>query len=138
VDVLLEEVLGFREEFTGDDDGGGGAVADLGLLGLGDLDDHVRRRVLDVHLLEDGDAVVRDDDLARGVDEHLVHALRAECGADRFRDRFAGGDVHRLCVFARGALTVLGQYNQRLVAHLLRHNHSLIECDSIYSLCARE
>jgi hypothetical protein len=36
-----------------------------------------------------------------------------------------------LCITARGALTLLGQYNERLVAHLLLcHNRSMIECPS--------
>jgi len=73
VDILIEELLGLIEELTGDDDSGGGAVTDFLLLRLADLDDHVGRRVVDVHLLQDGDAVVRDDDGPAGVDEHLVH-----------------------------------------------------------------
>ncbi len=62
VDVLVEEFLGLREEFAGHDDRRGRAVAHFVFLGLGDLDNHVGGGVLDVHLVEDGDAVVRDDD----------------------------------------------------------------------------
>jgi hypothetical protein len=131
VDVLVEEVFGFAEKFAGDDDRRGRAVAHFVFLGLGDFDNHVRGGVLDVHLVEDGDAVVRDDDTAGVVDEHLVHPFRTECGTDGFGDGFAGCDVHRLCVFARGSLRVLGQYDEGLVTHLLSHSHGMIDCDSI-------
>jgi len=131
VDVLVEQVLGFREEFARDDDRRRGAVPDLVFLGLGDFDDHVGRGVLDVHLVQDGDAVVRDDDAARRVDEHLVHPFRAERRPNRFGDGLPGCDVHRLCVLARGPLGLLGQYDEGLVTHLLSHSQAKIDCASI-------
>jgi hypothetical protein len=132
VNVLVDEFLGLVEELTGDDDRGGGPVGDLVLLGLGDLDDHVRRGVVDVHLAENGDAVVGDDDGSAGVDEHLVHPFRTERGPYGFRDRLAGGDVHRLGVLTLCTLGVLAENDHRLtLLHSLRHNHSSIVCDSI-------
>ncbi len=104
VDVLIEQVLGLREQLAGDHDRRRGAVAHLVFLGLSDLDDHIRRRVLDVHLVEDRHAIVRDDDAPARVDEHLVHAFRSECRPNRFGHGLARRDVHRLCVLTRGAL----------------------------------
>ncbi len=133
VNLRVDQLLGLIEELTRDDDGGGGTVANFVFLGLADLDDHVRGGVVDIHLFEDGDTVVGDDDRAAGVDEHLVHALRTKGGAYRLGDRLPGGDVHRLGVFSGGALAVLRKDDHRLVTHplLLRHSHCWIVCDSI-------
>jgi len=117
VDVVLEQVLGLREQLPGQDRGGGRAVADFLLLRLGDLDDHLGGGVLDVHLAQDGRPVVRDDDVAVVRDEHLVHAARAECRPYGFGDRFAGVDVRRLCVLSAGSLGVLRENHERLSAH---------------------
>ncbi len=51
VHILVKEVLGPLQELACDDDRGRGAVADLIILGLGDLDHHLRGGVLDIHLL---------------------------------------------------------------------------------------
>ena len=71
-----------------------------------------------------GNAVVRDDDVARRVDEHLVHPFRAERGPYGLGDRLARGDVHRLRVAAGRSLALLGKNDEGLVAHLLCHSHS--------------
>jgi len=83
------------------------AVADLVLLGLGNFDDHLGGGVLNVHLLEDSRAVVRDDDVARIGDEHLVHATGAQCRPDGLTDGLSGGDVRTLCVLPVRPLGVL-------------------------------
>jgi len=123
VDVLVEQVLGVLEEFTRDGDGRCGAVAGLVFLCLCDLDDHRGRRVVDVHLLKDGDAVVRDGYVAHRGDEHLVHPLGPERRADRLRDRAGGRDVVFLCRLVFHPLGVLSQNYHRLALHLsLAHN----------------
>lgn len=55
-----------------------GAVADLVVLRLGHLDEQLGDLVLDLHLGEDGRAVVGDGDVAVGGDEDLVEPARAE------------------------------------------------------------
>ncbi|OQC68555.1 MAG: hypothetical protein BWX50_01208 [Euryarchaeota archaeon ADurb.Bin009] len=50
VHILIEEILGALQELACDHHGGRGAVADLVVLGLCDLDHHLRGGVLDVHL----------------------------------------------------------------------------------------
>jgi len=56
------------QQFTGEYDRRGRPVPGFLVLRLGDLDQHLRGRVLDVHLLQDGDPVVRDDDVAHRID----------------------------------------------------------------------
>ncbi len=74
VDVVVEQVLACRQKFPVQHGRGRRSVADFVLLSLCDLDDHLRRRVFDVHLCEDGRPVVGDDHLTIVGDEHLVHA----------------------------------------------------------------
>ena len=71
-----------------------------------------------------GNAVVRDDDAARQVDEHLVHPFRTECGPYGLRHGRAGRDVHRLRVFPGCPLTFLGKDDEGLVTHLLSHSQT--------------
>ena len=126
VDVLVEELLGALQELARDHDCRGGAVADLVVLGLGDLDHHLGGRVLDVHLLQDRHAVVRDHDVADRVDEHLVHALRAECGPDCVRDGLGRGDVVALRVPTAGTRGPFPEDEDRLSGKLLRQEYHLM------------
>src|SRR5207249_11455198 len=93
-------VLGLLEQLAGQDDGRRGAVAGFLVLGLRDLDEHLRRGVFDVNLLEDRDAIVRDDDVPEAVHEHLVHSAGAQGRANRIRHGLRGGDVVELCSLA--------------------------------------
>ena len=117
VHVGVDQVGGLLEELSGEDDGGGGAVPDLGVLGLGDLDEHLGGRVLDVHLLEDGHAVVGDDDVSHGVHEHLVHAPGPEAAPDGVGDRLRGGDVVELGVLAPLPFGSFPKNDDRCVSH---------------------
>eukprot|EP01052_Picozoa_sp_SAG31_P008673 SAG31_NODE_441_length_15661_cov_17.905423_16_plen_73_part_00 len=47
-------------------------VAGLHVLRVRQVDDHLRRGVLHLHLLHDGGAVVGDDDVVRRGHDHLV------------------------------------------------------------------
>ncbi len=87
MDPLLEKLLGPVEELPGEDDRGLRAVPALEVLGARDLGEHLRRGVLDLHLPDDRGAVVRDDDVAGGVDEHLVHPAGTERRPDRLGHR---------------------------------------------------
>jgi len=122
VDVLFEEVLGVLEELARDRDRARRAVAGLVLLRLGDLDDHLGGRVVDVHRLQDGDAVVRDGDVAHRVDEHLVHPFRPERRTYGLGDAARRGDVVLLCVTVLDALGVVAHDDHRLtLLHSLAH-----------------
>jgi len=122
VDVLLQEVFGVFQQLAGQRDGRRRAVTGLVLLCLCDLDDHRGRRVVDVHLLEDGNAVVRDGDVAHRGDEHLVHPFRPERRAYGLRDRSRRRDVVRLCVTVFHPLGVLTENYHRLSLHSLAHS----------------
>jgi hypothetical protein len=63
VDFVLDEVVGAAEEFGGDNDDRGGAVSDLLVLLLRELDEDAPGGVFDFDQLEDGSAVVRDGDV---------------------------------------------------------------------------
>src|SRR5947209_16543551 len=96
MDVLFDEVFCSLEQLSRENDGGCRAVARFLVLGLRDLDEHLRGGVLDVDLLEDRHAIVRDDDVPEAVDEHLVHAPRAKRRSHGICDRLRGGDVVEL------------------------------------------
>src|SRR6058998_1855841 len=113
VDVLVDEVLRLLEQLPGQDDGRRGAVAGLLVLGLRDLDEHLRRGVFDVDLLENRDAIVRDDDVPEAVHEHLVHSAGAQRRADRIGNRLRGGDVVELRSLAALAARPLLQNQYR-------------------------
>lgn len=117
VDVLFDQVLGLAEKVASDDSGRRRAVTDFLFLGVGDFDDHLGRRMLDIHLLEDGCAVVGDDDFTARVDEHFIHSAGAECRPDRLGNGLAGHDVGRLGIPPLGSLTVLAHDEHRLSAH---------------------
>ena len=74
VDAVLDQVVAAAEELGGDDDDRGGAVADLVVLELGQIDQDAGGGMLHLELAEDGGAVVGDEDVADVVDEHLVEA----------------------------------------------------------------
>src|SRR5713226_6339047 len=96
MNVLLDEVFRSLEQLSREDHGGRRAVARFLVLGLRDFDEHLRGRMLDVNLLEDRHAIVRDDDVSQAVDEHLVHAARAEGRANRIRNGLRRCDVVEL------------------------------------------
>jgi hypothetical protein len=121
VDVV-EQVLGLVEELTGEHDAAGRTVANLLLEALGDLDHHLGRGVLDVDLVEDGDAIVRDDDVTHRVDEHLVHPSGTERGANGVADSSGSLDVVALGVLALAPIRALGEHDERLT---LFSSHSL-------------
>ena len=117
VDVGVDQVGGLLEELAGEDDAGCGTVPDLGVLGLGDLDEHLGGGVLHVHLFQDCHTVVGDDDVADGVDEHLVHSPGAEAALDSAGDGHGGGDVVELSVFAFVSLGSFPKDDDRGVTH---------------------
>ena len=126
VDVGVDELLGLFEKLSGEDDAGGCSVSALGVLGLGDLNDHLGGGVLDIDLLQDGDTVVGDDDISDGVHEHLVHSLGSEGGPDGIGDRLGGCDVVELCLFVFAPLGALFEHDDGLVSASVHKDNLLI------------
>ena len=93
VDVLLNQILASLEQFSGKNHSRRRAVIAMLFLSFGHFNDHFRRRMLNVHLLENGRAVVRDDNIAHGINEHLVHTFRSQCGPDSIRYGLGRCDV---------------------------------------------
>ena len=107
VDVAAEERLGHGEHLAGKNDDGSGAVADLLVLRASELDHGLGGGVRHVNLAEDAIAVVRHNDPAHGIEEHLEHGAGAEGGADYVRDGHGGGDVAELRFTTSCSLGVL-------------------------------
>ena len=64
VDALFEQARALVEHRAAEHDDGRRAVARLDVLRLGQLDEHLGRRVKHLHVRHDRRAVVRDDDFA--------------------------------------------------------------------------
>lgn len=71
-----EQVDGPLEELPGKDEDKVGAVAVLGLLGLGRADEQLGRRMDDLDLADDGRCVGGDEQAAEVVDDELVLSWR--------------------------------------------------------------
>ena len=102
--AVLHQLVRALQQLGGEDDDRGGAVAHLLVLHLRELHEDARRRVLDLELVEDRRAVVRDRHLAQVVDEHLVETDRAERRLDDVRHRERRRHVLRPHVLPRRAL----------------------------------
>ena len=87
VNFLVDELLGFLEEFSGHDSDGGGTITDFFVLGLGDVDQNFGGRVVNPDRLENGGTIVGDGDSLTGVLvshglENLIHTLGSEGSLD--------------------------------------------------------
>jgi hypothetical protein len=125
VDALLQELLGSRQKPPSQDDHRGGAVADLGVLGLGDLYEQLGRRMLYLHLLQYRRAIAGYGHVAEGVDQHFVHAAGAKRRGEYLRDNLSGLDVGAPGVLAGGALRPLLQDHYRYSSSLWSLCHGL-------------
>ena len=106
MDAILDEVVASTEKLRGDNHDGGGAVSDLVVLELGKIDEDAGGGVLNLKLGEDGGAIVRDEDVANVVDEHLVKADGAEGGLDDVGHSQGGSDVADANILSSLALSV--------------------------------
>mmetsp|Transcript_10330 Transcript_10330/g.25325 ORF Transcript_10330/g.25325 Transcript_10330/m.25325 type:complete len:346 (-) Transcript_10330:113-1150(-) len=93
VHALAEQVDALGEERAAEHGDGGGPVARHDVLRLGQLHQHLRRRVRHLHLVQDGGAVVGDGHVVVAADEHLVHPARAQGGADGVGQLLGGAHV---------------------------------------------
>jgi hypothetical protein len=104
--AVLHQLVRALQQLGGEDDDRGGAVAHLLVLHLRELHEDARRRVLDLELVENRRAVVRDRHLAQVVDEHLVETDRAERRLDHVGHRERRRHVLRAHLSTRDALAV--------------------------------
>ncbi len=88
--------------------GCGAAVTNLALLGLRDLHHHLGSRVLYVHLLEYGDTVIGDHDIAQAVHQHLIHTLWPQGSPDHLANGPSSHNIHAPCIPASAPLSPLG------------------------------
>lgn len=99
VDSLVDELGGLLQEGASKNHNTGGAVTDLVVLRLGELYQQLGDVVRDLHLLQNGCAIVCYCDVAVGGNEDLVEAARPKGGLDDVRNGTGGEDV-RLDGFA--------------------------------------
>ncbi len=118
VDVLLQKLLSLLQQSASQHHGGGCAVAGLLLLGLRYLHQQFGDGVLDVHLVQDRCAVVGDGDVAEGVNEHLVHALRAERGSHNLGYGSGNHYIQPQRLFSKSPLSALLQHEHRHATYL--------------------
>src|SRR5437016_11888750 len=93
VDVLVEKLFRLLEERSCQHHCRGCAVSDLVICRLRDLDEHLCCGMLHIYLLEHGRTIIRDCNVAEGVDEHLVHPSRSEGCLHYLRDELRGRNV---------------------------------------------
>src|SRR5690349_15033655 len=86
--ALVDESLSLLEESAGEDNSRLCSISSLVVGCLRDLHEHLGGRMLNVHLLQQCRAVVGDGDITKRIDEHLVHASRAERALDYFGNQF--------------------------------------------------
>ncbi len=115
--VGVDQVDGLLQQLAGQNDGGGGPIAALLVLGLGDLHQHLGGGVVDIDLLQDGYPIVGDRYVPHGVHEHFVHAPGSEGAANRVSDGPGRLDVVELGVLAPVALCALPEDQYRCVSH---------------------
>ena len=102
--VLFDEIFRTLEEFSREDNSRSGSIIAMLLLCFCNLNDHFCCRMLNVHFLENGSAIVRNDNVTHGIHEHFVHPFRAQCGTHRICYRFRSSDVVRLSATSSRAL----------------------------------
>ena len=106
VHAAHEEGLRHDKQLAREDDDARRAVAHLLVLAARQLEHVLGSRVRHVDLAQDGVAVVRDDDAAHRVEEHLQHALGAERRAHDIGHSLGGRDVGELGLASALALRV--------------------------------
>jgi len=87
------EVLSLLHQSPAEDNHSSGAVTDLVILGLGELDHEFRDLVINIHLFEDGCSVIGDGDVTILRHHELVQSLGAQAGLQDLTDRLGRDDV---------------------------------------------
>jgi hypothetical protein len=98
MNASLKKTLSLFEKSTSHDNNSGSSITNFIVLTSGKLNHELGNLVVNVHLLQDGGAVVGDGDVAVRALKHFVHAFRAERGTEDASDGFAGGDVSFLSI----------------------------------------
>ena len=89
----LKEILSLVEQVTGKGDDQVSGITTLSLLHLRGHNEHLSSRVLHLQLLQDRGGIRGDKLLLQVVNDHLLHAIRAQGSAGHLRDIAAGGDI---------------------------------------------
>ncbi len=93
VNTLVKELLGLVKKGTGENDDTSGAVTDLIVLRLRELNEETSSLVLDLHLFKNCGTIVGNDNITIGADKHLVHSLGAKRGSHQLGNGSCGQNV---------------------------------------------
>ena len=107
VHLLGEQCLRLFHKGPDEHGRGRGAVADLVVLGLRNLNDQLAAGVLHGHLVQDGCPVVRDHHVTAGADQHLVHSPGTERCPNGGRNCFCSHDIRALRLESARALNIV-------------------------------
>jgi len=66
MDFVLDQLFSFTEKLTSEDSNSGGAITDLLVLSLGDVNENASSWVVNVDGLKDGRAIISDGDSLTG------------------------------------------------------------------------
>ncbi len=118
MDLLLDKSLRSFEKLAADNNRSCGSIANLVFLGLGNLNHHLGRRMLDIHLLKNRHTIIGDNDVTKAVHKHFVHSPGSEGALHSFSDNLRCENVCALRVSTAPPLSPFLQYQYRLSAQL--------------------
>src|SRR6266566_92667 len=118
MNISIQQSLSAGEELAGKDYRCCGSVTYFAVLGLCDLNEHFGGRILNIHFLHDGCAVICYDDVSDAADHHLVHAARADGGTDGFGQDLGGHDIAPLSISSSRSLSSFFQDNDWYFRHV--------------------
>src|SRR3972149_6645623 len=78
MNFLIQKLQRLSQEFSSQDHGGSGPIANHVILCLGHLYDHLSRWMFHINLFQNDSAIVSYLDVTHTTDEHLVHAPRTQ------------------------------------------------------------
>lgn len=78
MNLLIDQLLSLAQQFPCQDDHRGGAIADLVILGLADVHQHLGGGVVNIHRLQDGGAIVGHGKLlaAHALEDLVLHGRK--------------------------------------------------------------
>lgn len=90
--LVLDELVGTLEEFCRENDNRCGAITNLTVLDLAELDQNFGSGVSHLQLLKNCSAIIRNSYITNIIDEHLVKTLRAEGALNNVSETCNGKD----------------------------------------------
>src|SRR3990170_383889 len=100
MNFLIQKLQRLSQEFSSQDHGGGGSVANHVVLCLGHLHHHLSCWMFHVNLFQYCSAIISYLDVTYTTDEHFIHAPRAQSGPYGFGNNFGRHDVVSLSLFS--------------------------------------